>query len=287
MVRYYIVDDDMSVRKIIKNIIVQNQLGEVIGECDDGIQAEFAICECQPDIALIDLLLPGQDGVELIRKVRDRCPNTSFIMISQATKQPLITRAYEFGIEFFIRKPINVIEIISVINKVQENRKLKQLMAAIYQTTSQYTTVSTPSPQSGSPGGKNRMYKVFSDLGIIGEAGAKDLFEILQLVESRKKAGHDRAYQLAELYQDLSRRTEQDAKTIEQRIRRTVTKALQNVANIGVEDYYDEKFQNYSAALFDFKEVRTEMDYINKKSSYRGKINVKKFLEGLMYFASI
>ena len=94
------------------------------------------------------------------------------------------------------------------------------------------------------------------------------------------------SYQLAEVYTRLAGSVEKEAKTIEQRVRRAITKALQNVASMGVEDYYNERFQTYSTALFDFKEVRQEMDYSNGKSCYRGKINVKKFIEGTLFIAN-
>ncbi|MBC8015855.1 MAG: DNA-binding domain-containing protein, partial [Sporomusaceae bacterium] len=48
-----------------------------------------------------------------------------------------------------------------------------------------------------------------------------------------------------------------------------------------------EIFQSYSSSLFDFKEVRQEMNSIQGKSQYRGKINVKKFIEGLLFIAEV
>ena len=84
----------------------------------------------------------------------------------------------------------------------------------------------------------------------------------------------------------MSGKTGQDVKTIEQRIRRAIGKAMHNVANMGIEDYHGDKFQMYSGALFDFKEVRQEMSFTQGKGSYRGKINIKKFLEGLLFMTN-
>lgn len=282
--RFVIVDDDAGIRKILQKIIEQNNLGIIVDECDDGVRGEKVIREYQPDIALVDLLLPGQDGVELIEKLSASSQNTSFIMVSQATSEQLITKAYEAGIEFFIHKPINVLETVSIIQKVQENRKLKQIMSMMHQTMSQYSNASIVVDD----GVKNiqnvqrtRVYKVFSDLGIIGEAGVKDVYRMVQLI--RQQALENQSYQLCDIYQQMAEGTEHDAKAIEQRVRRATTKGLQNLANFGIEDYYNEIFQSYSSSLFDFKEVRHEMNYIQGKSKYRGKINVKKFIEGLLF----
>lgn len=279
--RFVIVDDDAGVRRILQKIIEQNNLGIVVDECDDGVRGEKVIREYQPDIALVDLLLPGQDGVELIEKVSTAAASTSFIMVSQATSEQLITKAYEAGIEFFIHKPINVLETVSIIQKVQESRKLKQIMSMMHQTMSRYSDVTVITDEGSKNIEKTRIYKVFSDLGIIGEAGVKDVYRMVQLI--RQQGAGNQSYQLCDIYQQMSEGTDHDAKAIEQRVRRATTKGLQNIANFGIEDYYNEIFQSYSSSLFDFKEVRNEMNYSQGKGKYRGKINVKKFIEGLLF----
>lgn len=281
--RFVIVDDDAGIRKILQKIIEQNKLGMVVDQCDDGLKGEKIIREYQPDIALVDLLLPGQDGVELIEKVSETAVNTSFIMVSQTTSEQLVTKAYEAGIEFFIHKPINMLEVVSVVNKVQESRRLKQIMSLMHETISQYSHVRPAVDEGAKNLQKTRIYKAFSDLGIIGEAGVKDIYRMVQLI--LKQGSEGKSYQLSHIYQQISDDLDQDAKAIEQRVRRATTKGLQNLANLGIEDYYNEVFQSYSSSLFDFKEVRHEMNFMQGKSQYRGKINVKKFIEGLLFIA--
>lgn len=283
--RIIIVDDDVSVRKIVRNIIEQNGLGTVVAECADGLAAEKLIAECRPDIAVVDLLLPGQDGVELIKKLADLQPPVSFIMISESSSQPMITQAYQHGIEFYIHKPVNVLEIVTVVNRVKESRKLKQAMTLISQATAQYAAPAAAAPPDRSRE-KNVIYKVFSDLGILGEAGAKSIYHMAQLLAGSGRLTADSPYQLNEIYLRMAQDAGQDTKTIEQRVRRAIAKALQNLANIGVEDYHNDRFQTYSTALFDFSEVRQEMTFVQGKSPYHGKINVKKFVEGLVFLAS-
>ncbi|MCM0760358.1 MULTISPECIES: response regulator [Sporomusa] len=284
--RFVIIEDDLSVRKIMINIIEKYKLGTVVAECGDGWEAESIITEYAPDVALVDLLLPGQDGVELIRKLKETKIETSWIMISESTSQPMITKAYQTGIDFYIHKPINVLEIVSVIGKVEESRRLRQVMSLISQTTARYVGPGGRAVAPDDNTKKNRLNRVFSDLGIIGEAGVKNIHQLAQLVNLRLADGHSQSYQLHELYQELSQEIGQDVKTIEQRVRRAIAKAMQNVANMGIEDYHNDKFEMYSGALFDFKEIRQEMAFIQGKGSYRGKINIKKFLEGLLFLAA-
>jgi two-component system response regulator YcbB len=283
--RFVIVDDDVAIRSILKKIIEQNDLGIVVHECGDGLKGEMVIREYQPDIALVDLLMPGQDGVELIEKVAASVINTSFIMVSQATSEQLITKAYEAGIEFFIHKPINMLETVSIINKVKEHRKLKQIMSMMHKTMSQYSHVNPVVEEDLKSIQRTRIYKVFSDLGVIGEAGVRDIYRMVQLIITN--GTENKSYQLCDIYQQISESLEHDAKAIEQRVRRATTKGLHNLANLGIDDYYNEIFQSYSSSLFDFKEVRQEMNFIQGKSQYRGKINVKKFIEGLLFVAEL
>lgn len=285
-IRFVIIDDDVSIRKIIRNIITEHSLGTVVAECADGLEAEKAIIDCRPEIAIVDLLLPGQDGVELIKKLRAQPLPTSFIMISESRSQPMVTQAYQHGIEFYIHKPINVWEIVTVINRVGESRNLKKAISLISKATAQYAS---PAATTEQPTDENRqkdfIYKVFSDMGILGEAGIKHIFQMTQMIAGGILTT-DAPYQLSEKYQQMAQSAGHDTKTIEQRVRRAITKALQNLANMGVEDYHNDRFQTYSTALFDFSEVRQEMNCVQGKSPYHGKINVKKFIEGLVFLAT-
>ena len=285
-VRFVIVDDDISICRMIENIIEEHKLGIVVAECGDGVQGAEAICECQPDIAFVDLLLPIQDGVQMIGKIRKDCTDTAFIMISQASSEPLVTQAYLSGIEFFIHKPINVLELVSIVKKVQANSNLKKLMSQICNTTAQYTApFSSIAPEKHEDTQKAKIYKALSDLGIFGETGANDIYKMAQLIHAHIHKAESEKYQLFKIYQQLSLKLNQDDKTIKQRVRRTIGKALQSLASIGAEDYSNEIFQSYSTTLFDFKEVRVEMDFVKGKGQYHGKINVKTFIEGLLFIA--
>lgn len=285
--RLAIVDDDSSIRKMLRQIIEESGLGNVVAECDDGVAAEAVLTECCPDIALVDMLLPGQDGVSLIKRLPTERLDTSYIMISQVNSELMITQAYESGIEFFIHKPINVLEVRSVIAKVEESRKLRRFMAYLHQSTSEFSPKQVWAQVQSTVENKHKtaVYRIFSELGIIGETGTRDIYMLIEAIYASQKPGLEPSYQLNEIYSQLSQRQQQDAKTIEQRIRRTIAKALQNLANLGIDDYYNEKFQAYSTSLFDFKEVRQELNYINGKSNYHGKINVRKFIEGTIFLA--
>jgi two-component system response regulator YcbB len=292
MLAFYIVDDDVGVRRVLSNIIVSKNLGRIVGETDDGNTAYREILRINPDIVLMDLLIPGIDGIETIRKLKKAGINSYFIMISQVDTEDMVTLAYQSGIEFYIHKPVNVIEVVSVINRVRELINLKKSLTIIHQT------VEGLNPKEHIPAFSNyqpparTIDSILSDLGITGEAGSMDIKKIIELIQQKKNAsGEYYNYKLSNMYEILSEHYTEEGdpyqssagiKAIEQRIRRAVSKALQNIATLGIENPNNPNFTRYSTCLFDFKEVKQEMDFLRDKSSYHGKINVKKFLEGII-----
>ncbi|TYP50897.1 response regulator [Thermosediminibacter litoriperuensis] len=281
--RIMIVDDDKAIRRILAGIIENHSLGEIVGEACDGEEAEKKIITLNPDIVLMDLLLPAKDGIEVIKEVRNRGAGTHFIMISQVEDQDMITRAYESGIEFFIHKPINVTETINVISKVEEIIKLKATFQRIKETVAGAGVSDTGQVK------KQEMTKVdflLADLGILGEAGSEDIKVLIENYERVKKntGNLQEIYHfLQEYYETTDRKKSSDLKAIEMRIRRAISKAMGNIASMGMEDYDSEQFLRYASILFEFKEVKKQMDFLRGKASEGGKINVKKFLEGIAF----
>ena len=79
---------------------------------------------------------------------------------------------------------------------------------------------------------------------------------------------------------DLCRRFCDSPKSMEQRIRRAATAGLINLAHLG-----NEIFTEYSNTLYNFEQVRREMDYIRGKSSKRGNVKIKHFLTTLSAYS--
>lgn len=294
---FYIVDDDPGIRRILSNIIDNYRLGYVIGQAKDGNEAIDEIERLIPDIALVDLLLPSVDGIEIVKKIKDKKIkdkniNTQLIMISEVRSKEMIGDAYKNGIEFFINKPINVIEVVSIIEKAIETLNLKKALTLIGKTmeNSKYGIFNGSPKNKAEKDIKEELAKVFSDIGILGEAGSNDLMNIIKIiVDERKELGVKfHRYKVSDLYRKLNKKYQDENKTvvsikaIEQRVRRIIQSSLENLSSLGIEDYGNLKFEKYSTSLFDFTEVKRQMDFMRGKSQYKGKISVKKFIEGIL-----
>ncbi len=277
---FVIVDDDKGVVQILKNIISEYNLGTVIGSCNDGVAGEKMIRELRPSIALIDLLMPKRDGVAMLDALCDIKDQVSFVVISENSSQALLSMVYERGIEYYIHKPINVVEVVSVIKKTAESRQLKQFL----NMAAQGVHNANSRMEEAGENQKRKLQRLLHELGIAGENGS----EAIQMMVSEmyEQPPENAKSTLADLYKKVSEVSGQDVKTIEQRVRRAISKALTNLASIGLEDFYNERFQEYNNVLFEFKEVRQEMTFLQDKSPYRGKINIRKFIEGLLFLSS-
>ena len=105
--RIYIVEDDVSVISILEDIVEREGLGSLCGDTGEYGPDLEEILAIDPDIILIDLLMPGKDGIQVVRELKGMGSSAKFIMISQVSSKEMIAKAYTAGVEFFIQKPVN------------------------------------------------------------------------------------------------------------------------------------------------------------------------------------
>ncbi|MEA4941205.1 MAG: response regulator [Oscillibacter sp.] len=284
MKRILIVDDDSSMGTMLKFVIAREQLGEVVGAVSDESQAVEEILFYQPDIVLIDLLFPHTDGIQIMTHAMARGAVSHFIMISQAQDKNMEEMAYKEGIDFFIHKPINVLEIRKVLQNVIQITEMEQMLSAVRQAVLP-SSVAVPAETSN---WKQKLQEILADIGIWGITGSREIAVAVFYLKERHLLDPHQEYQLADVYQRVGQElygSETSAarqKGIEQKIRRAIQKAQTHLATRGNEDFYDDIFTEYASRLFDFGQVQQEMRFLQGKTDQPGKINTKKFFEGLL-----
>jgi two-component system response regulator YcbB len=276
--KIYIIEDDVSVISVLEDIVEENRLGVICGDTD-GEPADIQdILAIDPDIVLVDLLMPGKDGIQVTRELKDAGCRAKFIMLSQVSDKEMVAKAYTAGVEFFIQKPINLIEVRQVISNVRMQIENERTLKAIQQVFA----VREPEPaktQTAQDRPRRRMKAILSQLGMAGEKGAQDIVELCVILLEE----HTTVSRMG--MSNLCARLNDSPRTTEQRARRALEKGMRHIASLGLEDYNNECFVRYSARLFPFQEVRSEMLYLQGKSEQRGKANLKTFLDGLMILA--
>lgn len=282
---FYIVEDDPGVQKILSRIIEGNFLGKVVGTAADGLEAVRGIKALRPNVLLLDFLLPEMDGLEILNQTQGFCQTV--IMISEVADKEMVAKAYQAGIEFYIHKPVNIIEVMSVIRRISGTLELKSAVESLDQAFSRIRkgevhTRTEPETSQYRP----RLRYMLAQLGIQGDSGSREIEEAVLWLVDQKKSPSAGQYRLSDLYAVLCRLEGRDTSlpanaALEQRMRRTISKALSNLANMGLDDYGNEIFSQYAPILFDFSEVRHQMAFVKGTVRAGGKINIKKFIEGL------
>ncbi|AYA74241.1 transcriptional regulator [Bacillus sp. Y1] len=301
---FYITDDDVIVRSMLAQFIEDEDLGQIVGESDDGALLNGETLNLKKvDILLIDLLMPNRDGLETIQSIKPTFKG-KIIMISQIESKELISKAYTLGIENYIIKPINRIEVLAVIRKVMEHSRLEKSIHDIQKSLNTVLQMDTMLQQKETSfkeyNIKNYGELLFTELGISGESGSKDLIEILAfLFNYEKKNTFEHGLpSLNDIYAYLANKKlgatadegalRREAKASKQRVRRTIYQSLNHLASLGLTDFSNAKFEKYSSQFFDFTIVRnkmTELKNDTKPAFTSTRINIKKFIHALYFEA--
>jgi len=97
-----IVDDDSRVRRMIASMAAE-PADEVV-ECSDGKQAFFAYGECRPDWVLMDLMMPGVDGITATSEIVSSFPNAKVIIVTSHESQAMRASAKDAGAFGYVLK---------------------------------------------------------------------------------------------------------------------------------------------------------------------------------------
>lgn len=105
MHRVVLVDDQVLFVESLKSVI-QNRAAdfEVVGAFYDADTALGAIEALKPDLVLMDVRMPGIDGVQATRKVMELCPDTRVVMLTTYDEDEYLTRAFQYGAVGYLLK---------------------------------------------------------------------------------------------------------------------------------------------------------------------------------------
>ena len=279
--KIYLIDDDSNVLNFLKLIVQAKNLGEICGMCSSPIDALEDLKYIKPDIVVVDLLMPGMDGISFVKKANAEFQDIAYIMLSQVSNKDMISSAYEAGVEFFIQKPINAIEVENVITKVCQSLAMKRTlsgMQSLLMSQIQDVMPKTAPVVQAEPIHLQKTKDILQRLGIIGEIGSKDIINVVDYMITHRDTATDMT--LIELCAQFS----ENPKSVEQRIRRTANTAMVNLAHLGLEDYSNDTFIEYSNTLFNFEQIRREMDHIRGKAHKGGNVKIRNFLNALVSY---
>jgi DNA-binding NtrC family response regulator len=122
MIKVLVVDDDEAISQNLKRLL--EKAGYLSDTAYSGEEALKKINADYYDLALIDLLLPDMDGLQLLMEVKRISPLTAIIIITAFGTIPNAVEAIKRGAADYITKPFRIDELLSTIKKVIEERKI-------------------------------------------------------------------------------------------------------------------------------------------------------------------
>lgn len=123
MTRVLIVDDQPAFRRQLCALLARAGL-EVVAEASDIATAERLVQSRQPDLAIVDVLLPGVSGIEGTPRLKALAPNMRVILVSAYHERLLQTSAQAAGAEAFIPKDELDLSVALSWNENDENRRI-------------------------------------------------------------------------------------------------------------------------------------------------------------------
>ncbi len=275
--RYYVIDDNLSTTMTLVDILESWEIGRVCGYNTEPVKALEEILDLNPDIVLVDMLMGGMDGISLVQKVKEKNSDILFVMLSKVSDKEMIQSAYNAGIEFFINKPINKTEVKQVLSNVSEKIELRKAMGTIKSVLNNDILEKAVSVSEKNDSAKNAD-NLFGALGMLGERGTKDIKAIYSFMLK-----HNCSYNKNTL-QNVAKLQGDNGRNMEQRMRRAIKKGLNNAAMEAIDDFYGEISTVYANYVFEFSMVKEEMKLIKGESKNGGRVNIAKFIEGLVLY---
>jgi len=122
-IRVLVIDDDPGVRDYLEALV--SRQGCQVFAVEDGEQALRTLDDTRPDLVTLDVVLPGMDGIETLRQLKQRLPDVPVVMLSGHGQARTIVEAMRLGASDFLRKPFEVEELELAFQKALEKHALK------------------------------------------------------------------------------------------------------------------------------------------------------------------
>jgi two-component system nitrate/nitrite response regulator NarL len=114
-IRILLVDDHDLFREGLAGIINAQADMEIIGEASDGFEAVVKAQELKPNLILMDVQMPGIDGLETTRRIKQALPDTAIVMLTVRDDNERLFEAIKNGVQGYLLKTINSREMLTLL----------------------------------------------------------------------------------------------------------------------------------------------------------------------------
>jgi two-component system, NarL family, response regulator DegU len=122
-IRVVLADDHRLVREGLQRTLTDAGL-DVVGEARDGDEAQQLAVRLRPDIVLMDVSMPGADGITVARRLRSRAPETRVVVLTMHDDADLLERAWAAGVVGYLVKDASGADVVDAVRRVHQGARV-------------------------------------------------------------------------------------------------------------------------------------------------------------------
>ena len=123
MIRIVLAEDHAVVREGVRAILEAEADFSIVGETGDGLEAVQLAASKAPDVLVVDLMMPGLSGLEVIRQVRRHSPETRIVVLSMHDDEAYVLEALQNGASAYMLKRSRAAELKKAVREVARGRR--------------------------------------------------------------------------------------------------------------------------------------------------------------------
>ncbi len=122
VIRILICDDHAIVREGLRTLIGMEPGMEIVGEAVNGIEAVQKACALQPDVILLDMLMPRMGGLEAIKEMRRNCPDSNILVLTSFSDDEMVFPAIKAGAIGYLLKNTTPERLLNAIREIHQGK---------------------------------------------------------------------------------------------------------------------------------------------------------------------
>ncbi|MBN1978309.1 MAG: response regulator transcription factor [Anaerolineae bacterium] len=123
MTTILLADDHRIVRQGLRALLEAEPDFSLVGETGDGLEAIQLAERLQPDVIVLDLMMPGINGLEATRQIGDNCPQTRVIILSMHADEAYVLEALRNGASGYVLKDSSADDLVRAVREVEAGRR--------------------------------------------------------------------------------------------------------------------------------------------------------------------
>jgi DNA-binding NarL/FixJ family response regulator len=119
-IKVVIADDHRLIRESLRLVLYGEANIKVVGEASNGPEAIDVVTKLKPDVVLLDIYMPGMDGLDVIQPIKEKSPNTKVLMLTLAMDEDMIFETLKAGAKGYISKDASISDLFKAIKAVHQ-----------------------------------------------------------------------------------------------------------------------------------------------------------------------